>query len=353
MGKLLKFEFKRICMNKFFWVLAIYCVIWPLIVTGFYKLAYTVEFTETGISFGELVMTTESRRFLTWLILTGFFSDLPKFVALFTCLYIGKDQGDGFIRNKIISGHSRLSVFMSNNIAQMLVCVFWVALYMGFGMLGLLINGFGVDLNGGEMFRRLATVLVVLLVMSSLFTSLSFAFRNRAAPVVLASVFTMLGSTICTVVGMFNMTKTAADSYEECMTQVIDTVVEENRLGDDIAKQLKKENTGEKARGGAGWYVFHPVYQMTCAGIQTDFNMINAIGIPSSSSYPGEHSFADKMQITAWNSGIEIGRDKFVSLDGVTTSYGIKCLEYIGKSVIWYVIITGGGYFIFRKRDLF
>lgn len=92
---------------------------------------------------------------------------------------------------------------------------------------------------------------------------------------------------------------------------------------------------------------------MTCAGIQTDFNMINAIGIPSSSSYPGEYSFADKMQITAWNSGIEIGRDKFVSLDGVTTSYGIKCLEYIGKSVIWYVIITGGGYFIFRKRDLF
>lgn len=352
MGKLLRFELKRIRMNKFFWVLSIYCIVWPLIVAAFYKLAYTIDLSD-GIRFGELDITVEQRRFLTWMILTGFFSDLPKFVALFTCLYIGKDQGDGFIRNKIISGHSRLSVFMTNNITQMLVCAFWSVLYMGAGMLGLLMTGFGVDLNGGEMFRRLAVVLVALLVMSALFTSLSLSFRNRAAPVVFAIVFTILGSTVCTVVGMFSMTKKASDSYETYIAELVDSQVNDVAFTQEIADQIKKQNTSESVRGGKAWYVFHPVYQVTCAGIQRDFNLINAIGLPSSNSYPEEYSFAGEMELAAWTSNLGINRDELAKRDGVTSSYGSKCLEYIAKSVIWYAVITGGGYIIFRKRDLF
>lgn len=352
MGKLLRFEFKRIRMNKFFWVLSIYCIVWPIIVAAFYKLAYTIDLSE-GISFTELNITAEQRRFLTWLILTGFFSDLPKFVALFTCLYVGKDQGDGFIRNKIISGHSRLSVFMSNNIAQMLVCGFWSVLYMCSGMLGLLMTKLGVDLNGGEMLRRLGTVLVALLVMSALFTSLSLSFRNRAAPVVFAIIFTIMGSTVCTAVGMFAMTKKASDSYESFIAELVDSQVNDVAFTEEIADQIKKQNTSESVRGGKVWYVFHPVYQATCAGIQRDFNLINAIGLPSSTSYPEEYTFAGDMEIAAGSTGIGINRAELAKRDGVTTSYGSKCLEYIAKSVIWYVVITGGGYFIFRKRDLF
>ena len=198
MGKLLIFEFKRIRSNLFFWILTLYSVIWPIFVSSFYRLMYSLTITEDGgISFGQLSMTADEKQYISWLILSAFFAEMPKFMALFTCLYIGKDQSDGFVRNKIISGHSRLSVFLSNNIAQSLVAVFWCVVYICFGMVGLKINGLGPMLNGGEMFIRLAVAIAVLLVLSALFTSIAFAFRNRAIPVVLSILFTMVISGVC------------------------------------------------------------------------------------------------------------------------------------------------------------
>ena len=114
MFKLLRFEFRRIRSNLFFWLLTLYCVVWPVFVATFYRLLFSLNVDENGFSFGPLNLTGDEKKYISWIILSAFFAEMPKFMALFTCLYIGKDQSDGFVRNKIISGHSRLSIFMSS-----------------------------------------------------------------------------------------------------------------------------------------------------------------------------------------------------------------------------------------------
>ena len=353
MGKLLRFEFKRIRMNLFFWIITAYCVVWPIFVAGFYRLMLTLQIGDNGISFGELVMSADERKYISWLILSAFFAEMPKFMALFTCLYIGKDSSDGFVRNKIIAGHSRLSVFMSNNIAQSLVSVFWCLIYVCFGALGLKIMGIGPDVNGGEMFMRIATAIVVLLVMSAVFTSLAMAFRNRALPVIFAILFTMIIGTVTTAVGMFNMPKAAADSYEKCCVEAIDQAVLDGMYTEEQAAAIKKAHTSDAVRGGKPWFVFHPVYQATTAGFQSDFNMPNAIGLTTDMTYQDKFSFADKMAYNALMGNVILNKEDLENQPGITTSYGTKCLEYVLKSVIWYVVVTAAGFVVFRKKDLF
>ena len=353
MGKLLRFEFRRIRMNLFFWILTLYCVIWPIFVSGFYRLMFSLNITENGISFGELSLTGDEKKYITWLILSAFFAEMPKFMALFTCLYIGKDQSDGFVRNKIISGHSRLSIFMSNNIAQSLVCIFWCVVYICFGMLGLKIAGIGPVLNGGEMFARLATAIAVLLVFSALFTSIAFAFRNRAIPVVLSILFTMIISGVCMAVGMFSIPKAAGDSYEKAFSEVIEFNVDAGNISRADADKLKKQNTADSMRGGKAWYVFHPVYQATTAGFQSDFKMPNGLGLTGGMEYPNKYSFYEDMYVRAWEMNVILDKDKLENMDGVTMPYSQKCVEYVVKSVIWYAVLTGAGFILFKRRDLF
>lgn len=353
MGKLLRFEFKRVRMNLFFWIITAYCVVWPILVSSFYRLVFTIKFTEGGISFGELAVSGDEKKYITWLILIAFYAEMPKFMALFTALYIGKDTGDGFIRNKIIAGHSRLSVFLTNNITQSLVCVFWCVVYVCFGALGLKINGLGPDFNGGEMFRRIATAVVVLLVFSALFTSIAMAFRNRTLPVILSILFTMLIGTVTMAIGMFNMPKQAADSYEKCCSEWIDSAVEEGVYTGEQGEALKKMNSSESARGGKPWLFIHPVYQLTNGGFQKDFNMPNSVGLGVSFGYDEDIDFTDTLYQSAFIQGVDVSRETIEKLPGVKTSYGTKCLEYIGRSVIWYVVLTAGGFVAFKRKDLF
>ena len=340
-------------MNLFFWIITAYCVVWPIIVSGFYRLVFTLNFNDGGISFGELSVTGEEKKFITWLILTAFYAEMPKFMALFTCLYIGKDFGDGFVRNKIIAGHSRFSVFLTNNITQALVCIFWCVVYVCFGSLGLKINGFGPDLNGGEMLRRIATAVVVLLVYSALFTSVAMAFRNRALPTVLSILFTILIGSVTMAIGIFDMPKAAADSYEKCCYEWIDDSVEEGTYTKEQGETLKTMCTSESVRGGKAWYIFHPVHQLTNGGFQKDFGMPNSVGLGVDYKYAEEYDFSEDFYVSAGLTGINVSQETFAKAPGVKTSYGPKCLEYVFKSAIWYIVISAAGFIAFRRKDLF
>ena len=355
MFNLLRFEIRRIRSNLFFWILTLYCMLWPLFIATFYRLVFTLEISgDFRFSFGELKMTGDEKQYICWLILSAFFAEMPKFMALFTCLYIGKDQSDGFVRNKIIAKHSRLSVFMSNNIAQSLATVFWCVVYICFGMLGLKINGFGPMLNGGEIFARLATAIAVLLVLSALFTSIAFAFRNRAVPVILSILFTMVISGVCMAVGMFAMPKAASDSYERSFSEAVELRVDQGTISREAADKLKKQNTADAVRGGKAWYIFHPVYQLTNAGFQNDYKMPNGVGLTSGEMlYEDKIDYTDDFVMSALLQDIMLDKDKVAKMDGVSTSYATKNLEYVVKSVIWYAVLTGAGFILFKRRDLF
>ena len=48
-----------------------------------------------------------------------------------------------------------------------------------------------------------------------------------------------------------------------------------------------------------------------------------------------------------------LDKETLSKMDGIQTSYATKNLEYVVKSVIWYAVLTGAGFILFKRRDLF
>ena len=166
MLKLLAFEFRRISKSIFFWIIAAISFIWPVITAGFYRLILTLDLFSDEIQFVPLSVTQDQRLYYTWIISVAFMTSLSIFVALFTCLHVGRDYTDGIVRNKIIAGHSRAAIYFSYVITQMCAHVVLSLIYILSAFLGLTITGIGVDTNHGEMLARLGVAIVVLLLIS-------------------------------------------------------------------------------------------------------------------------------------------------------------------------------------------
>ena len=110
MLKLMIFEFRRIAKSIFFWIVAAYSFIWPVLTALFYRAIMSLDLSE-GIKFVSIHLSDDEIKYLTWFIAAAFMTELPKFTALFTCLHLGRDYTDGIVRNKIIAGHSRFEHF--------------------------------------------------------------------------------------------------------------------------------------------------------------------------------------------------------------------------------------------------
>ncbi len=52
------------------------------------------------------------------------------FIAMFVSIFVGKEHSEGIIRNKIIVGHSRISIYLSNLIISIIVSVLCELIYM-------------------------------------------------------------------------------------------------------------------------------------------------------------------------------------------------------------------------------
>ena len=90
MLNLLSFEFRRIFKSVFFWIVAGFSFIWPVLTAVLYRAILSLDLSD-GIRFKELELGTEDVRYFTWIIAVAFITELPKFIALLTCLHIGRD----------------------------------------------------------------------------------------------------------------------------------------------------------------------------------------------------------------------------------------------------------------------
>ena len=106
MLELLRFEFRRLSKSIFFRIVGAYSIAWPVLVVVIFRLVIGLFMKDTGLNFADIGMDKSEIRYLTWMISVGFINDLPKFLALFVCLHVGRDFTDGIVRNKITAGHS-------------------------------------------------------------------------------------------------------------------------------------------------------------------------------------------------------------------------------------------------------
>lgn len=63
-------------------------------------------------------------------ILNEFIMYIGLFIAIFVSIFVGKEYGQGIIRNKIIVGHSRISIFLSNLIISIVVSLLCDIIYL-------------------------------------------------------------------------------------------------------------------------------------------------------------------------------------------------------------------------------
>lgn len=110
---------------------------------------------------------------------------IPVLMAVFCAMFIGTEYSDGTMRNKIITGHKRIVIYMSNFIicaaAGLMMYAVYIVICLGLGipMLGLFAGDIGV------IFARVGCSLALLLSLTGIFTLISLTVRSKAAAAVI------------------------------------------------------------------------------------------------------------------------------------------------------------------------
>lgn len=186
MLNLLNANFRRLWKSRFLWIaLAIMCAVTLFNVFG--NLHYNT------MLYGDTVNRVSANTTLfpgEWLGVI--------LVAIFSCLFIGREHSDKTIRNKIIVGHSRTTVYLAN----LIVCsVAALILYL----IPMLLVGFalGIPLLGGFTLSVKAVLILLLckamalIAFSALFVWLAMSMTSKTGVAILALllIFLTMGGT--------------------------------------------------------------------------------------------------------------------------------------------------------------
>ena len=119
MYKLLNASFSRLRKNKIFLGL----VILTLIIAAFMLISEYLDKVKYSSVFGISSNTTD-------ILLMKFINIVGFFIAIFTSLFVGAEYSDGTIRNKIVAGHSRKNIYLSNLIVSIVVGLILEFIYL-------------------------------------------------------------------------------------------------------------------------------------------------------------------------------------------------------------------------------
>lgn len=163
MRKLLNAGFARLWKSKVFWGGA-------LLVSGIVVTAILANYRQQA----QYNHVYNSDPFIP-----GCFVFIGCFMAVFTSLFLGTEYSDGAIRNKLIAGHGRTSLYLSSLLltvsASLLVCAasILVALAVGISFLGMPVNPLLI-------LQKTGLGCLLLLPFASLFTLFSMLIHNKS-----------------------------------------------------------------------------------------------------------------------------------------------------------------------------
>lgn len=178
MNRLLAANFSRLLKSKAFWVCCIYAFVYGIFMQVMNYLTTTAS--------GEVPLI--DNLFFSFSIFTGIL--LSAFVSLF----LGTEYNDGTIRNKLVIGHTRASIYLSNLIvctaAGMIMCAVNLAVSFAVGIP--LMGSF--DASSRLVFATCIGILIAVTAFASICTLISMLCQNRAVAAVIniLLIFTML-----------------------------------------------------------------------------------------------------------------------------------------------------------------
>ena len=167
MYKLLNASFSRLRKNKIFLGL----VILTIIIAVFMLVSEYLNNIKYSSVFGISSNTTD-------ILLMKFINIIGFFIAIFTSLFVGAEYSDGTIRNKIVAGHSRKNIYLSNLIVSIVVGLILEFIYL------IIISIVAIPLWGSIQmtFSQLAVILLdiimIIIVYSSIFNFIALICSN-------------------------------------------------------------------------------------------------------------------------------------------------------------------------------
>lgn len=170
MTKLIRADLARMIKTKSFWICGVTAVV---TVFGNFLLRY--------FNNKELAQHLGSRIFADS-------SNLVLLAAVFSSLFIGTDYSNGTIRNKIIVGHKRCSIYFSNLITVSAAGI----LYVLASRLPVLIFGLSaggqLGMSGGEFALKVMITLISMISVCSMFTLAGMLISSKSSNVVVTLV---------------------------------------------------------------------------------------------------------------------------------------------------------------------
>lgn len=188
MYKLLNASFSRLRKNKIFLGL----VILTIIIAAFMLISENLDKVKYSSVFGISSNTTD-------ILLTNFINIIGFFIAIFTSLFVGAEYSDGTIRNKIVAGHSRKNIYLSNLIVSIVVGLILEFIYL------IIISIVAIPLLGSIQmtFSQFAFILLdmimIIIVYSSIFNFIALICSN----ITISTVTSLLLILIMFVTDMF------------------------------------------------------------------------------------------------------------------------------------------------------
>lgn len=177
MRKLLSANFSRLWKNKTFWL----CMGAMLV----YALVYMLN----GVRQATVSLTQYHRSLDDYYF--QFALAIGMFAALFCSMFLGTEYSDGTIRNKLITGHTRASVYLANLVVTFVATLLMIAVWLVAALVGVPALGFW-EMGVPHLLGYLLTAVFFVASFSSIFTFISMLSANKTVTVAI-SIFLFLG----------------------------------------------------------------------------------------------------------------------------------------------------------------
>lgn len=225
MYKLLNAGFSRLMKNKIFWGI--------VIITIIIALGLVLNRISSSVFFENEIEP----------VLTNYILFIGFFIAIFTSLFVGTEYSDGAIRNKIVVGHTRKNIYLSNLIISIAVGLFIEFVYL------ILVMIIGIPTLGGlqipidKFLFILLDMILIVVAYSSIFNFITLL----CSDITIATVACILVFICMFVVSEFVVSPIANDKkyYSDYVTNENGEIIETqkhlnpNYVG-DFAKQVYK-----------------------------------------------------------------------------------------------------------------
>ena len=163
MIKLLNAGFTRLHKSKLFWILSIFSI----------GLALFIIYTRYSD------MKTYGTAIEVEQIMFNYSTIIGIVISIFTSLFLGVEHSDGAIRNKIIIGHKRTNIYLSNFMITTITSLFSYLLFtLVVAIIGMQLFG-GITIPFSKLLMLLGCIFITMSAYSSVFTFIAMIISNK------------------------------------------------------------------------------------------------------------------------------------------------------------------------------